>query len=104
MRELRLNVLNPIRPGGGGGGEGGGGKCPRRFQLSRTSLIFKHYLPNLTTVTKIYRRTRLCKNFASRVPLVAMATPFLTPCLLKFWLFLNFSPLIDELFKTRANC
>ena len=48
-------ILNPISPGGGGGG---GGKCPRRFQLSRTSLIFKQYLPNLATFTKIYWKTR----------------------------------------------
>ena len=32
----------------------GGGKCPRRFQLSRTSLKFKQYLPNVATFTKIY--------------------------------------------------
>ena len=31
------------------GAGGGGGKCPRRFQLSRTSLIFKQYLPNMAT-------------------------------------------------------
>ena len=36
------------------GGGGGGGKCPRRFQLSRTSLIFKQYLQNVATFTKIY--------------------------------------------------
>ena len=74
--------VNPIRPGGGGWG--GGGKCPCRFQLSRTSLIFNQYLPNAATFTKIYWRIRFWKNFASRVSHVAMAIPFSTPCLLKF--------------------
>ena len=41
----------------------GGGKCLRRFQLSRTSLIFKQYLPNVATFTKIYWRTRFWKNY-----------------------------------------
>ena len=50
------NYFNPIPPGGVGGG--GGRKCPRRFQLSRTSLIFKQYLLNVATFTKIYWRTR----------------------------------------------
>ena len=63
---------------------GGGGKCPRRFQLSRIPLIFKQYLPNVATFTKIYWGTRFWKNFASRVSYVAMATTFSTPCLLKF--------------------
>ena len=66
---------------------GGGGECLRRFQLSRTSLIFKQYLPNVATFTKIYWGTRFWKNFASRVSHVAMATTFLTPCLLKFCFF-----------------
>ena len=45
--------FNPIRPGrDGGGGGGGGGKCPRRFQFSRTSLIFKQYLPNVATLLR----------------------------------------------------
>ena len=57
-------------------GGGGGGKCPRRFQLMRTSLIFMQYLPNVATFTKIYWRT----NFASRVSHVAMEAPFSTPC------------------------
>ena len=69
--------FNPIPPGGGGGD----GKCPRRFQLSRTSLIFKQYLPNVATFTNFYWGTRFWKNFASRV---SHATIFLTPCLLKF--------------------
>ena len=63
---------------------GGGGKCPRRLQLSRTSLIFKQYLLNVATFTKIYWRTRFWKKFASKVSHVAMATVFSTPCLLKF--------------------
>ena len=63
---------------------GGSGKCPRRFQLLRTSLIFKKYLQNVATFTKIYWETRFWKNFASRVSHVAMATTFSTPCLLKF--------------------
>ena len=50
-RERSNEYFNPIPPGEGGGG---GGKCPRRFQLSRTSLIFKQYLPNMATFTKIY--------------------------------------------------
>ena len=91
-----------MRPWGGGGG--GSGKCPRRFQLSRTSLIFKQYLPNVATFTKIYRRTRFFKDFALRVSLVAIATPILTLFLLKLWLFLNFSLLLNEISKTRANC
>ena len=62
----------------------GGRKYPRQFQLSRTSLLFKQYLPNVATFTKIYWRTRFWKNFASRVQHVAMAASFLTPCLLKF--------------------
>ena len=41
-------MVHPIPPKGGGGGEKGR-KCPRRFQLSRTSLIFKQYLPNVAT-------------------------------------------------------
>ena len=73
------NIFNPIPPGGGGGG---GGKCLRRLQLSRTSLIFKQYLPNVATFTKIYWRTRFWKNFASRASHVA--TEFSTPCLLEF--------------------
>ena len=90
--------VNPIRPEWGGGGRGGSEKCPRRFQLSRISLIFKQYLPNVATFTKIYWKTRLCKKFTSRVSLVGMATPFLTQCLFKFWLFKDFSPLINEIF------
>ena len=39
---------------GGGRGGDGGGQCPRRFQLSRTSVIFKQYLPNVVTFTKIF--------------------------------------------------
>ena len=46
-------LLNLFHLGGGGRGGGGGGKCPLRFQLSRTSLIFKQYQPNLATFTKI---------------------------------------------------
>ena len=61
-----------------------GEKCPRRLQLSITSLIFKQYLPNVATVTKIYWRTRFWKIFASKVSHVAMAAAFSTPCLLKF--------------------
>ena len=52
---------------------GGGGKCPPRFQLSRTSLMFKQYLPNVSTFTKTDWRIKFCKNFASRVSHVAMA-------------------------------
>ena len=85
------------------GGGGGGGKCPRRFQLSRTSLIFKQYLPNVATFTKVYWGTRFWRNFASTVSHVATGTIFSTPCLLKFGLFKYFSPLINEIFKTRAN-
>ena len=55
---LFLHVLVFVLVLGGGGG-GGGGKYPRRFQLSRTSLIFKQYLPNVATFTKIYWRTRI---------------------------------------------
>ena len=76
----RLLNINAIPPRGGGGGE----KCSRQFQLSRTFLIFKQYLPNVDTFTKIYWATRFWKNFASRVSHVAMATTFSTPCLLKF--------------------
>ena len=94
------NLFNPIPPGGGGEG---GGKCPRRFQLSGTFLIFKQYLPNVAAFTKIHWGTRFWKNFASRVSDVAMATTFSTPCLLKLGLFKYFSPLINEIFKTRAN-
>ena len=75
-------MFNPIPHDGGGGG--GGGKCERRFELSRTSLIFKQYLPNVATFTKIYWETRFWKNFASRASHVAMATAFSTPCVLKF--------------------
>ena len=32
----------------------GGGKCQRRFQPSRTSLLFKQYLRNFATFAKIY--------------------------------------------------
>ena len=91
--------INPIRPWRGGGGR----KCLRRFQLSRTSLIFKQYLPNVSNFSKIYWRTRFWEIFAPRVSYVAMAAPFSTPCLLKFWLLKYFSPLINEIFKTRAN-
>ena len=70
--------------GGGGGGGSGGRKCPRRFQLSRTSLIFKQYLPNVATFTGICWRTRFWKKFASKVSHIAMATAYSTPCLLKF--------------------
>ena len=59
-------ILNSFWPWGGGGG-GGGGKCPRQFQLSKTSLIFKQYLPNVAIFTKIYWRTRFWKKSASRV-------------------------------------
>ena len=34
------------------GGRGGDGKCLRRFQLSRTSLIFKQCLPNVANLLK----------------------------------------------------
>ena len=37
---------------GGGEGGGGDGKCPGRFQLSRTSSIFKQYLPNVALLLK----------------------------------------------------
>ena len=81
-----LSKFNSIRPGRGGRGGGGvgGGKCPRRFQLSRTSLIFKQYLPNVVTFTGICWRTRFWKKFASKVSHIAMATAYSTPCLLKF--------------------
>ena len=81
MKQENRRAINPIPPKGGGGG---GGECPRRFQLSRTPLIFKQYLLNVATYTKIYWETRFRKNFASRVSHVAMVTTFLTPCLLKF--------------------
>ena len=50
-----------------GKGGGGGGRSARadQFQLSRTSLMFKQYLPNVATLTKIYWRTRFWKNFVS---------------------------------------
>ena len=75
---LQKNAFNPIPPEGGGGGAGGG------FQLSRTSLIFKQYLLNVVTFTKIYWKTRFWTNFPSRVSHDAIATAFSTPCLLKF--------------------
>ena len=75
-------LFNPISAGRGGGG--GDGKCPRRFQLSRTSFIFKQYQPNVAIFTKIYWGKRFWKKFASGVSHVAMATTFSTPCLLKF--------------------
>ena len=86
------NYFNPIPPGGvcvcvGGGG----GKCPRRFQLSRTSLIFKQYLPNVATFTKIYWRTRFWKNFASRVKHVAMQPHFRRHVYSKFDFLIFFS-------------
>ena len=61
------------------GGGGGGGSA--RFQFSTTSLIFKQYLLNMATFTKIYWKTRLWKNFALRVSHVALVTAFSTPCL-----------------------
>ena len=70
------DYLNPIPPGGGGGG---GVPAP----IS----TFENFLDtnlNVATFTKIYWRTRFLKKFASRVSHVAMATAFLTPCLLKF--------------------
>ena len=60
---------NPIPPGGGGR------KCRHRFQLLRTSLIFKQNLPNVATLTKIYWGTRFWKNFASRASHVAHGKP-----------------------------
>ena len=54
LTEIFGTSINPIRPCGVGGGRGGGVECPRRFQLSRTSSIFKQYLPNVATFTKIY--------------------------------------------------
>ena len=97
-KTLNLVLLNLIPPGGWGSG-----KCPRQFQISRTFLIFKQYLPNVATFTKIYWGTRFWKKLASRVSHVAMATTSLTPCLLKCWLLKYFSQLINEIFKTRAN-
>ena len=35
--------------------------------------MFKQYLPNVSTFTKIDWRIKFCKNFASRVSHVAMA-------------------------------
>ena len=67
----------------GGGGVGGVGKCPRWFQPSRTSFIFKQYLRDFATFTKMYWRTRFFKSFMSRVYLVAMAIRFSTPRLVK---------------------
>ena len=48
---LFSGMFNPIRLPGGEGGGGGSGKCPRFFQPSRTSLLFKQYLRNLATFT-----------------------------------------------------
>ena len=57
----------------------GGGGWGRKVPAPITSLIFKQYLPNVATFTRIYWGTRFWKNFAS--------ITFSTPCLLKFWLF-----------------
>ena len=48
---LKLEGLNayPIRPGDGG-------ECPRRFQLSRTSITFKQYLSIMATFIRIYQK------------------------------------------------
>ena len=48
-------LFNPIRSGEG--------ECRRWFQPSRTSLLFKQYLRNFATFTKIYWRTRFRENF-----------------------------------------
>ena len=58
--------LNPIQTGGEGAG---GVKVHAPISTSRTSLIFKQYLPN---VAKIYWRTRFWKIFASKVSFVTL--------------------------------
>ena len=65
---------------------GGGAESARANFIFRelTSLIFKQYLPNVATFTRIYWKKRFRKNFASKESHVAMATPFSSPCLLKF--------------------
>ena len=63
---------------------GGGGGMGRKVPAPITSLIFKQYLPNVATFTKIYWGTRFWKNFASRVSQFAISITFSTLCLLKF--------------------
>ena len=48
-----LSSFNPTGPRGRRGG-----KCPRWFQPSRTSLLFKQYPQNFATFTEIYWKTR----------------------------------------------
>ena len=79
--KVQRKLINPIPPGGGGGGAE---SARADFNFPGTFLIFKQYLPNVATFTKIYCRTKFWKNFASRVSHVVMATVFSTPCLLKF--------------------
>ena len=90
------------------GGEGGGGG--REEESARADFNFREipwYLSNTNQMWQLLLKSigeqDFGKNFASRVSYVAMATTFSTPCLLKFWLFKYFSPLINEIFKTRAN-
>ena len=78
-------MLTLFRLGEAGGGEGGGAESARAYfnfqelpwYLSNTNQI-------VVTFIEIYWETRFWKNFASRVSHVAMATIFLTPCLLNF--------------------
>ena len=67
--------------GGGGGGGGGVGKCPRRFQSSRTSLLFKQYLRNFALLLKFIGEQDSIKTFCQGYHMV---TRFSTPCLVKF--------------------
>ena len=89
----------------GGGGGGGGRKVPAPISTIEKSLdIFKAIPTKCGHFYFIFFGEQDSgKNFASRVSHVAMATTFSTPCLLKFWLFKYFSPLIAEIFKTKAN-
>ena len=94
-------LFNPIPAGRGGGG--GDGKCPRRFQLSRTSFIFKQYQPNVATFTKIYWGTRFWKKFCVKGITLCHGNHIFDAVFTQILTFLIFSPLINKIFKTRAN-
>ena len=78
--QLNLFVLNSIWPGEGGGG----GNACTDFNLQELPCYFSNIYKTLLYLLKFIGEQDSIKNFLSRVSLVAMATRFSVPCLVKF--------------------
>ena len=87
MPSTEQNNRKPHSLGLFGLGGGGGGMDGRKVPASRTSLIFKQYLPHMATFAKIYRRTRFWILHQPYQLLPWQPRFDARPCLLKFSLF-----------------